>query len=115
MTIPELIEWLKIDEDRQIICDSIEQRFQVVKMLVENGFLAGEDFVEDGVLPDKYVQSILDGSENTKYMHPYVWHNSEDDKYYIDCYCHIWSDNETIHFSEIEFEPNLNIDLSEFV
>lgn len=104
MTIPELIEWLKIDEDRQIICDSIEERFQVVKMLVENGFLA-----------DTYTQSILDGSENTEYMHPYVWHNSNDDKYYIDCYRSIWVDNEKIYFGEIEFESNLNIDLLEFV
>lgn len=109
MTIPELIEWLKIDEDRQIICDSIEQRFQVVKMLVENGFPT-----------DEYTQSILDGSENTEDMHPYVWKNSEDDEYYIDCYRSIWVYNEKIYFSEIEFESslnisNLNIDLSEFV
>lgn len=104
MTIPELIEWLKIDGDRQIICDNVDERFQVVKMLVDNGFLT-----------NTYTKSILDGSAHTEYMHPYLWHNSNDDEYYIDCYRSIWSDNETIHFSEIEFESSLNIDLSEFV
>lgn len=104
MTIPELIEWLKTDEDRQIICDDVEDRFQVIKMLVENGFLA-----------DTYAQTILDGSANTEYMHPYVWKNSEDDEYYIDCYHNLWDDNEKIYFGEIEFESSLNIDLSEFV